>query len=104
MTQDDLFDGKRGELLKTRGMALAEASAFDQLEAARDIAKIICRHRGEVTADDVGRVLKRDHGIDSLGPAAGSLFKTKDFAWTGRWKKSVRTKNHSRMLRVWRLA
>jgi len=98
----DLFDGKEGDRLKREGMALAADNRVGLLQMARLEAIEIGKRKRLVTADDVGRVLKAVYGIESIGPAAGSLFKTNDWAWTGQYKKSVRTTNRSRMIRVWR--
>jgi len=100
--QDELFDGARGEQLKIEGMSRAE-EVSDYLSIAREYARTIARERGVVTADDVGRAMRSDGLPDSLGPAAGSLFRGPDWEWTGERKKSTRIKNHSRELRVWRL-
>lgn len=85
-------------------MGLAADNAKEQLTLARKVAASIAARRGDrtVTADDVGRVLKEVYGLDTLGPAAGSLFKTPDWEWTGRFTKSKRVTNHSRLLRVWK--
>ncbi len=102
--EPDLFDAEEGERLRVRGMELASRRGYEQLYRARLLAIRIAQNRPsrEVTADDVGRVLKRS-GYPCLGPAAGSLFKTNEWEFTGRFVKSARTKNHSRLLRVWRL-
>lgn len=85
-------------------MGLAADNAKEQLTLARKVAASIATRREDrtVTADDVGRVLKEVYGLDTLGPAAGSLFKTPDWEWTGRFTKSKRVTNHSRLLRVWK--
>jgi len=98
-----LFDEKMSERLKQDGMARAEGNAKSALELARDIAKKIALSRvsRRCTADMVGRQLQAAHDIDTLGPAAGSLFKTKDWKFTGDFVQSKRVTNHSRLLRVW---
>ena len=98
------FDQDRGEQLRLAGMGLAADNAKESLAVARKVATVIAKRRKDrtVTADDVGRVLKDYYGLDSLGPAAGSLFKTGDWEWTGQFRKSKRVTNHSRLLRVWR--
>lgn len=101
MSQADLFDSKRAEQLKQLGMDLGADNARTALHIARQVAEDICRRRGVVNADDVGRVLKHQYGIDTLGPAAGSIFKGKKWRFTGNWVKSKRTTNHSRMIREW---
>lgn len=100
----DLFDDNEGALRKRAGMNYAAGKRHSDLEIARNVALKISQKKRYVTADDVGRVLQREYGILSLGPAAGSLFRTKDWRFTGLWKQSKRVKNHSRMLRVWERA
>lgn len=96
------FDHASSQADKRYGMRLAEEAAVDLLEQARDIARRLARENGTVTADDVGRALG-DNGSSSLGPAAGSLFRGREWTWTGQWAPSKRRTNHGRMLRVWRL-
>jgi len=105
MTQHSLFDARRSEKLKAEGMAIAADNARDYLEIAREIAREIAlaHPRQECDADRVGRVLKRRLDIETLGPAAGSLFRGKEWIFTGQWVKSKRITNHSRMIRIWRL-
>ncbi len=100
--QHSLFDEGLGDKLKQQGMELAEDNARSSLEIARDIAVEISKStNGLCDADQVGRVLKRDHDIDTLGPAAGSLFRGKHWRFTGNWVKSQRIVSHSRMIRQW---
>ncbi len=101
MSDYDLFDAEESERLKRLGMGAAAGHRSSQLKLARGIAAALGKKLGKVSADDVGRVLKTDFNISSLGPAAGSLFKTNEWRWTGEWKKSSRITNHSRMIRVW---
>ena len=101
--QSDLFSAEKGDRLKREGMAISRDKRSDELIVARSIAMEHVLRYGEVTADDVGECLDRRGLADCLGPAAGSIFKTKDFEWTGKYVKSARVSNHSRMLRVWRL-
>jgi hypothetical protein len=100
---NDLFDGELSDRLKKQGMEKAENNALSALQLARDIAVKYARKHGVVNADNVGRILRADHGIDTLGPAAGSLFRGKRWLFTGEWVKSKRITNHSRMIRQWRL-
>ena len=98
------FHEQLGEQLRLDGMTVAADNAKEQLSLARKVARSIALRRKDrtATADDVGRVLKEVYALDTLGPAAGSLFKTGDWEWTGRFAKSKRVTNHSRLLRVWR--
>lgn len=97
----DLFNHRASARLKREGMQRAANKRRENLEMARDYARLCARKYGTVHADIVGRWTVR-RGID-LGPAAGSLFKGKEWEWTGEWVKSSRTTNHGRMLRLWRL-
>ena len=99
----NLFDEKLSDKLKEKGMAKAADNTREMLVKARLIAKQIAKKTGTANADQVGRVLKRIYMIDSLGPAAGSIFKGKEWEFTGNWVKSKRITNHSRMIREWRL-
>lgn len=98
--QFDLFEGLRQ---KEKGMALAADNRAGHLSIARSIAVRLAAQSPSrtVCADDVQRELI-ELGID-LGPAAGSIFRGREWAWDGQWKKSARVSNHARMLRVWRL-
>ena len=100
-----LFDARQGEQLKFSGMETAAISHKSVLKLARNIAKDIAggRVNREVSSDDVGKILSVKYEIASLGPAAGSLFRGKDWEWTGRFKKSERVSNHSRRIMIWRL-
>ena len=99
---DELFDAEESERLKQLGMQAAAGNNKAALDLGRRIARALGRKFGNITADDVGKILKYDYGINSLGPAAGSLFKEKG-RWrpTGERRKSERKKNHSRELKVW---
>lgn len=100
----ELFDRKRSDRGKDSGMRSAAASRNEVLEKARDIAMgIAMLGDGTCNADDVGKRLYELFDIKTMGPAAGSLFKTEDWEFTGVWVKSTRASNHSRMIRVWRL-
>lgn len=101
--QPTLFSSLSSEARKSSGMAAAADAKTDILNTARGIARDLCQAHGSCTADDVGRVLFERHGISSLGPAGGSLFKHPDFEPTGQLTKSARKKNHARLIYVWRL-
>jgi hypothetical protein len=88
---------KTGEQLKLEGIERAAAVRQRELQQARDYAEYIAKVSGHVTADDVARVF-------DLGPAAGALFRDRRFKWTGEWVQSSRPRNHTRLLRVWKLA
>lgn len=96
------YDAVASEDAKKRGMILAKAARYPLLVAAREIALTIAKSKGTVTADDVGREMEKQ-GIDSLGPSAGIIFRDDRFEFAGTFRKSEKKKNHSRLLRVWRL-
>lgn len=97
-----LFDQEESEAGKESGMTAAAEKRPSDLELAREIARSLCKANGTANADEVGRLLDERHGVVSLGPAAGSIFKC-GFVFTGRRVRSTRTKNHARELKVWRL-
>jgi hypothetical protein len=97
----DLFSALESYERKQAGMARA-ADGNWILEEARSIASKLGRGGVGITADDVGSELDR-RGFPQLGPAAGSLFKGKQWVFTGERKKSTRKSNHARELKVWRL-
>lgn len=94
---------KQGEELKMEGMTAASVARPEALQLARSIARELCEQHGSTTADEVGKLLWERHHIQSLGPAAGSLFKGGQFETTGQMRKSSRKKNHARLLFVWKL-
>lgn len=97
-----LFDFSEAKARKEAGMALAAEHQPTDLDLAREIAATLGRRCGEVDADMVGIVLKAQHGIESLGPAAGSIFRGKEWEFTGRRKMSARKTNHAREIKVWK--
>ena len=100
--QNDLFSLPEGLRRKDEGMRQAADNDPTTLEYAREIAKMVARINGTVTADDV-RLRLDESGYGHLGPAAGSLFRGPDWIFTGDWRTSDRISNHARMNRVWRL-
>lgn len=100
--QKSLFDREASEAAKDAGMQVAAEHRGSELELARAIAVELCRRDGETDADQVGQLMFERHGIKSLGPAAGSIFKS-GFYFTGRRRKSTRKKNHAREIKIWKL-
>lgn len=99
------FDFEAGQVAKITGMQRAATgrNAEGPLDIAREIAVRLAIESGETHADAVGAILERDHGIKTLGPAAGSLFRGEIWEFTGRRVRSSRVSNHSRELKIWRL-
>jgi len=100
----DLFDAAESERRKQEGMARAAAAKPLLLQYARDLAVSLAYRHGEVNMDQVNAMMVMA-GIpeDALGPAAGAVFKSKEWEFTGKFIKSSRVTNHSRLIRVWRL-
>lgn len=88
-------------------MDAAQRARSQHLGIAREVAREIACSRAlrEITADDVQMELNRRYGWtpDVLGPAAGALFKGKEWVFTGRRVPSCQSRNHGRELKVWRL-
>jgi len=99
---DDLFDWAEGQRRKDGGKESA-ADSSKHLELARRIARALAMKHGTTHADAVGRVLSETYGIQTLGPAAGSLFSGSDWSFTGERITSSRKKNNGREIKVWRL-
>ena len=102
----DLFDRAYSESKKRQGMESAALNRPYLLAVARTVAREIALSRPtrEVHADDVNyELMTRGIDFQSLGPAAGSIFKTREWDFTGHRIKSKRASNHARELKVWRL-
>lgn len=99
------FDFEAAQQAKETGMAAAADSARARapLELAKEIAIELATLNGETNADAVGELLLSRHGIESLGPAAGSVFRGGGWMFTGRRVVSSRVTNHGRELKVWKL-
>lgn len=100
--QEDLFDLEKGEQLKEEGMAVAAMNRKEQLEVARGIAKeLALSGDGTTSADLVAKELYERHGIETLGPAAGSLFRGDNWHQIG-YRKTTKASSHARPIGVWR--
>ena len=96
------FNVAEGAARKEEGINLAQTRRGVILAAAKRIAVQVAKEHGEVTSDEVFLGL-REEGFDplELGSASGSVFRGKEFIFSGRWKKSWRVSNHASDLRVW---
>ena len=91
-----------GEQRKSDGMSKAAQAKKQLLEDARQIAKVIAIDGdGTCNADQVAEAL-RLRKMPELGPAAGSLFKSSDWEFSGERVLSTQPNNHSREIRVWK--
>ena len=82
----------------TRQVLKDAENKMELLERARQIALTAAHQNGTVTADSIPAGLRKE-----LGPAAGSIFKTGDFKFTGKRVNSTLPSNHTRELKVWEL-
>ncbi len=98
-----MYDSHQSEQGKAEGMKLAAQHRAMGLARARTLAiEIALRWPSrEVTSDMVGLAMT-ERNLKNLGPAMGSIFRGKEWQFTGRYVKSIRITNHSRMLRVWK--
>ena len=100
---DLTFNAKESRDRKRIGMARAAVNRNVLLDKAREIARFLAQRDGETNADAVSQELMQRGYPDCIGPAAGSIFKTSEWVFTGRFVNSTRVTNHSRLLRVWAL-
>ena len=102
--QTDLFDPIQAERNKHIGMQQAAKTRAKVLTLARRVAIEIAKNRkdGVCHADLVQKELGL-RGIlpHQLGNAAGSIFRGKNWEWTGHFIKSERTTSNQRIIRVW---
>jgi hypothetical protein len=99
-----LFDRAASIAAKDEGINRAADNKASLLAFARKQAIEVAREKGEITMDDVAkRLVEKGVSVFALGNAAGSLFKGKQWQWTGRYRKSERVHAHSNPLKVWRL-
>ena len=98
------FDYELGKYLKALGMSLAAEHKPTELQLARSVAHTIAdQGDGTCHADQVNRVLLKYYGIESIGNAAGSIFKCGAWEFTGERVQSHRVSSHANELKVWRL-
>lgn len=108
MQQLDLFDAAKAQELKAEGMKVSRENPerISLLDIAREGARKAAESRSSrtATADDA-YVYLTSLGYDqfSLGNAAGSLFRGKEWEFSGELKPSIRTSNRGHLQRVWRL-
>ena len=107
--QPPLFDLPAGLAARDKGILKAQDNNARLVVEMREFAVAYCRRggnaHGTVNADDVAaELVRRGLSVHALGNAAGSLFRDKRFAWTGRFVKSARIHAHSNLIREWRLA
>lgn len=102
----EVFDlQEEAQKRKKEGMEEAARNRKRLLEVARDCAEEMSYmiSGGECTSDDVAGAMERSgYRYESLGNAAGSIFRGKEWVFTGEWVASKRPSSHGRMIRLWR--
>lgn len=89
-------------VLRDRGIELVSLSNASFLETMRGVARMICRDKGEVCADDL-RDWAKDHGIEpSHKNAWGAVFKNGDFE-SVRFIRSRQVQGHGNLICIWKL-
>lgn len=89
---------------KYRGMELAAVNNAARLATVRAVARRVARD-GDGTADveRVRAACAADGHVFPWGNWAGSIFKTEEWTFDGRWVAALHPGGHARMVRVWRL-
>ena len=98
-----LFDlQEEAQKRKKEGMEKAARNRKRLLEVARDCAEEMSCY-GNCTSDHVAGAMERSgYRYESLGNAAGSIFRGKEWVFTGHMVPSQRPSSHGRMIMVWR--
>jgi hypothetical protein len=99
----DLFAGMEA---RDKGIEHAAECRNELVEQVRAHLSLLARSRGNrcVTADDFEHVLALMGKTNAdLGNAAGVIFRTESWEFTGAWTPSQRKSNRARYIRVWRL-
>lgn len=98
--QFNLFEGRK---LRDLGMDTAADNNSTALSVARKLAIKVASSRAdrECTIDDVQRILIPTD--IRLGMAAGSVFKGRQWVFTGRYAQTERKTSHARQVKIWRL-
>lgn len=96
-----------GDQGKEIGLKRTQSSHKIELAYARKVAKSIAMKRftRTVSIDDIDRVYTNKGASlwDSLGQAAGAVFRNQDdWKFTGQMKKRGRGVSHSRLVMVWK--
>ena len=97
--QLDLFAARRG---RDRGIARVAAKNGTFLETMRGVARMICRQKGSVTADDLREWADRNGIQPSHQNAWGAVFHHSEFE-PGEFVVSRQVQGHSNRIRLWRL-
>ena len=102
----ELFDlQEEAQKRKKEGMEKAAKNRKWLLEVARDCAREVSyvTPGRECASDHVATAMKlANYRYEDQGNAAGSIFRGKEWVWTGRMVASQRPSSHGRWIKVWR--
>ena len=97
--QMDLFTARRN---RDRGIARVASKNRDFLETMRFVARLFCKEKGSVTADDLREWAARNGIQPSHANAWGAVFHRSEFE-PGEFVVSKQIQGHSNRIRLWRL-
>lgn len=104
MSEHPLFDYAESQRHADLGIAVAAENNATLLVQAKQIAVRVAMEKPDrcISADDVQeRLMVLGWPQNALGNAAGSLFRGREWRFTGRTVNSRRIQSHARMMRVW---
>jgi len=104
MSQRDLFDRQEADAQKEAGLDKVEKNSERFVDVMRAYARVVARRPPwSVTSDDL-RAYAHRCGLEPNHPNAwGAVFRGAEWKQVG-WTKSRLVSNHSRAIRIWRLA
>ena len=97
--QMDLFTARRR---RDAGIARVSSKNAAFLEAMRGVARMICRQKGSVTADDLREWAARNDIQPSHANTWGAVFHRSEFE-PSEFVVSKQIQGHSNRIRLWRL-
>ena len=97
---ETLFDYADAKAARDAGVSKISENNASWVERARTAAIDICQRRGEVTSDDLRKIVPSPAHPN----AWGAVFRSAVFAWTGRYVQSQAVSRHAGMQRVWKLS
>lgn len=103
---NNLFYALASHEAKEAGMGLAANRRKECLALAKELALKLANERSDrqTNIDEVQQELwKLGYNPAELGNAAGSVFKTNHWIFTGKWTNSTRISSHARAVRIWEL-
>ena len=98
------LDLNLSQVLKTSGMQKAVANSGEKwLPLLKGIARALAHKYRVVDADMVHQYVLENELDIPKGPFWGSIFKGKEWEFTGERRVSAQPKNHGREIKIWRL-